>query len=421
MTAKVKRILLCALILLCGICALTACGFGTTVNKEKDKYGLTALVTYHANGGKFSNGDDFANIYYKDGSRPLNVGGVLLKSGSISVTYTGHTFAGWYYAETDEEGNILYEDEENGIVALGEEVDFSATLKSGDEWHVYADWTLDQKLEVVLASEESIEDSLTYTYKEGDEQKEIVYSAGDVVREYSFTSGGTVSKPSRDVITDGRKAADGYVFVDFYYDEACTQPVVWPVTQNDEIEENVRIYAKYLTDDWTVVDGVTEVQSMFSYAEDSHKYYISKDIDCSSSLALALPVDRVFSGQIRGNGFTISGLKVQRTQMENNTFVSLFGTLASGAKITDLVLENVQLEVTGKTNASLNVYFLSPQIESGAEISGLTIMGGKVTVRVYGSALNGVSPDSISECPLLAGNAEDYGITVEEMPTITIK
>lgn len=415
MTVRIKKLLICALILLCGISALTACSLGTTVEKEKDKYGLTAQVTYHANGGSFSTNTAEATIYYKEGSKALDVGTVPLKSGTLSVKNPNHTLGGWYYAETDEEGNILYVDEENGIVEIGEKVDFSVALKSGDAWDVYADWRVDQKLEVLLAADESLGEGIAY----GD----TVYKPGDVLKEFEFSSGGTVEQPSNDMITGKREDGPaGYVRAGYYEDEACTKAVDWPVRES-EGEENVKIYVKYLTDDWTVVSTAAGVCDMLTNTSAEYKYYISDDIDCNGAEALTLPVNGEFSGVIRGNGHTVSNLKISNTALARNSTVSLFGRIKSGASISDLTMKDVTMELSSANNAPIFAYFISSGTEEGATVKNITVDGGEMSVRLLGtgSRLNGARPQTGDACPVVAGNPEDYGVSVKVEPVLTIK
>lgn len=414
MTAKIKKIALCALILLFGLCALTAC-LGTTLDKEKDRYGLTAQVTYHANGGMFSNNSAETTIYYKAGSKALDMGSVLVTSGSISVSYAKHNLVGWYYAETDESGNVVYEDEENGIVKLGEKVDFSVALETGDEWHVYADWSVDQKLEILLASDETIGEGVQYN--------DTLYKVGDPLKEFDFDSGGRVQQPSNDIFTGERNDGPaGYVRAGYYTDEECTQAVKWPVTQTEE-EENVKIYVKYLTDDWTVVATSEDVYTMFRNTSSEYKYYIRDDIDCAGASPLTLAINGTFAAKVRGNGHTISNLTISNTALARNATVSLFGNIQSGAEISDLTIKDTQMDLSTANNASVFAYLLSSGMEEGAKVQNLAVDGGEMSVRLTGisAKLNGTRPASGSDCPIVSGDVENYGVTVLKQPVLTIK
>lgn len=411
MTAKIKRIVICVLCLLCGAVLFGACTYGTTVKEETERYNLKALVTYHANGGEFNNNETEANVYYKAGAKPLDIGKVGLTSGTISVAYAKHSFVDWYFAQTDENGNVRTD--ENGKVLLGEKVDFSVVLSAGDEWHVYAKWKADQKLEVLLAADDSIGGKLTYQGKE--------YTVGDVLYNFDFESSGKVEKPLLDVLTDDMDAPDGYVCANYYEDAACTKPVSWPV--NAVGEDNMRIYVKYLTDDWTVVSDKTSARAMFLNNKDgknSNKYYVANDIDATGNGGV-LPVDATFSGIIRGNGFTIENLQFTNTMknalVEGDT-VSLLGKVEKSAVISDLTIKNAKISVGNKNSASfVKCYFLAESIDGEAQISNLKVDGGEIAFTKLGECnVNGKDPKEIAECPLYGGELHD-GVTFVNKPT----
>lgn len=411
MTAKIKRIVVFVLSIICGAVFFTACSFGTSVEKEKNKYNLTALVVYHANGGTFNNNEDLASVYYQAGAKALDIGHVSLSSGTISVKYADHSFANWYFAQRDDDGNVKTDD--NGNVLLAEKVDFSVAMQSGDEWHVYAKWTKNQKLEVLLAADETIGESLTYNAK--------TYKVGDVLKEFSF-DGGAVSKPMLNALTGTKKEPEGYVFANYYEDAACTIPVSWPVSA--EGEENMRIYAKYLTDDWTVVDDANDARAMFrnkdADGKNSYKYYVANDIDAKGNGGV-LRVNSTFSGVIRGNGYTIENLQFSNTManaLKLNETISLLGKVEKTAKISDLTIKNAKLSVGNVNGAvAVNCYFLASEIDGEAKIDNLKVDGGSIAFTKMGECyINGSSLEEITDCPTCGGELHD-GVSIVTKPT----
>lgn len=411
MTAKIKRIVVIVLSLLCGLVCFGACSFGTSVDKEKNKYNLTALVVYHANGGIFNNNEDIASVYYQAGSKPLDIGHVSLSSGTINVKYAEHTFADWYFAQVDDFDNAMTD--VNGNVLLGEKVDFSVEIESGDEWHVYAKWAKDQKLEVLLAADETIGGKLTYNNK--------TYNVGDVLTEYAFDNG-SVSKPMLNAITGSRNDPNGYVFANYYSDANCTIPVEWPVSA--EGEDNMRIYAKYLTDDWTVVNNASSARAMFrnkdAEGKNSFKYFVANNINANGNGG-PLPVNAIFTGIIRGNGFTIENLQFDN-RMANaiklNETVSLLGKVEKSAKISDLTIKNAKLSV-GNVNGAVTVYcyFLAAEIDGAAQIANLKVDGGSIAFTKLGECfVNGAAVDTITDCPTIGGTAHS-GVSFVTKPT----
>lgn len=398
MTSKIKRLVLCVLVLLCGACAFTACKFGTTVDDIKNRYNLTALVIYHANGGVFNNQKDTAELYYAEGAKPLNIGTDRLNSGTINVAYTEHTFNGWYADE-----------------ACTQAYNFDVRLRKDDKIDLYAGWITNQKVEVILASESEISNTLVYTDSSG---TTTTYHAGDVLKEYAFSTGGSVEKPRYDVLTGRRTAPKGYVFAAYYTDEECTNQVTWPIAQTDD-EENIRIYAKYLSEDWMVVSTTDDAQTMFQ-SLGNKKYYLVNDIDCSSVIPGGLSEVSEFSGTIRGNGYTISGLSFELRGVRVGQSKALFNKITSTARISDLTLKDFSISLASMDNAMFTSYFLATECESGAQISGLMIDGGTFSVRLgKESIMNGTNYTSDAECPLAPSAVE--GVTITKLPEFILR
>lgn len=406
MSSKIKKIILVVCIAICGLFILSACE-SHTLESEKDRYDLTVDITYHANGGEFNNNDNKALICYQDGSYALNLGSDNIIYGDIILKYDKHSLVGWYYAETDSDGNVIYEDEKKGLVKLSDQkFDFTKPLEKGDVIHIGAKWLADTKLEILLANESVISNELTYNG--------ITYKSGDVVSSYQFDVSGKVSKPSRDPMTNKRNGPEGYVLAEYYYDIDCTKIVEWPVESSEE-NENVQIYAKYLSDEWTVIDNQTGLYQMFTVANNTGKFFIKNDINASSEQIKNVE-NIVFSGEIRGNGYTITGLTVRNVSVGEGGHASLFGTITKDAKISDLTIKDFKVEYTNSTqptNASISASFLAKEIQDGATIENLKIDGGEMKVRIYGDVtLNGSDPILITEFPIISIDSSSDGIEV---------
>lgn len=411
MISKAKKTVLLALVMIGVLCFFAGCQFGPTLEGEKNKYDLSALITYHANGGTFNNNKDYADLWYKDGSYALNVGLVSVK-GDISVTYSNHTLEGWYFAQTDENGDVVYTDDTKTTVKLGDRFDFKTALQKGDQIHLYAHWVADQQLKFLLASEESIGNKLAY----GD----VTFNVGDVLNAQYFDASGRIEQPSLDQITQSYDSPDGYVFAEYYYDEECTSPVIWPVNRSESEEvDSVSVYVKYLSDEWTVVKSANDLKKMFGVnAASDGKYFIKNNIETSYSYTkITANVNATFSGEIRGNGYTISGVSFTQAKVGAGESVSLFGKIAATAKIFDLTLKDFKLEFTANEGASVNAYFLASEIETGATIKNLTVDGGSMRVRLYeGTTCNGKTPnkDTPGDCPITG--TEYGGIAIKAAP-----
>lgn len=421
MTLKFKKVLLPVLALCFVACLLSACSFGPTLEAEKDRYDLTASVTYHANGGKFNNSDELP-MYYKDGAYALDIGFKALTSGSVSCTYAKHTLVGWYLPKTDSEGNLVYK-EDNVTVVVGEKFDFTVPLKEGDQIDLYALWVADQKVEVLLAAESSINDVLKYTYtNENGEKVTDEYKPGDVLTTHNFGTDGKVQFSSKDPVT-GKSAPTGYVLAEYYYDAECKNPVAWPIESVEGEEEDLQIYALYLSSDWEIIKDATNFIYIFTKENNNGKYFIKNDINAENYVNFVpVKTNSVFGGEIRGNGYTVSNLKnIVQSSVADGFSVALFGRISSTAKITDLTIKDFEMEYTGVQNASIYAYFLSYGIDDGAVVSGVKIDGGKMSVTIYGGTFNDViEPDKETVCPIVSGELSD-GIEVVNAPEISVK
>jgi hypothetical protein len=112
-------ILLIALILCIGALPL----FGSCSNTDDLLADYQVVVTYYFNGGKMETYESRTSldVYYKSGTPILEPG---TTSGLKKVSLRGSYVAGWYYAERDEAGNVLF-DEDGNAVASSQQFDFA--------------------------------------------------------------------------------------------------------------------------------------------------------------------------------------------------------------------------------------------------------------------------------------------------------
>jgi len=348
---------------LASVLMLGGCSLGESFEEALANRNLTAQVTYYSNGGTFEGTPDKKDMYYQSGSKALNIGVVNPTSGSVEITRNNYVFDGWYYAVLDDNGTPVYEDAENKIYKLGEKVDFTVPLQDGDHWIVVAKWLASVKVNVVLACDADAE--IPVKVKAGEEAKS--YKNGDVVATRIYDTKGQVVNPG-----DGKAPfnVDGkdYTFVEYYADEACTSLVAWPITKQ---ETDVTVYAKYIKGDWDVIRTASDVRSMFNSSTTGVRYWLTRDIDATGAKIAA---KTSFNSEIQGNGYTISNLTVQKSQITAGSTVSLFGEIQATAVIENLTLQDLTINYSIQTSP-VNLYFVFTSIAEGATVNGVRLSG----------------------------------------------
>lgn len=315
-------------------------------------------IHYNPNGGAFENSDDKEPnkiIGYSAGSFPLNIGTQVLSSGNVGMKErSGYVFEGWFLPATDESGALLYEDEEGKIVKTGEAFDFTKRLEAGEDIYLYAKWSRDAQVQILLAGTD-------VTDKEGQ-----THRVGDVLKELSFTNGEVQKFTGDRLLSLTRKS---YTFAEYYEDEACTRPVSWPIAEADT-DGTKPIYARFVEGDWIVVSDATGAKSMLGSLAGNKQYLLVADIDLQG--AVISDMGSVVSATVVGEGHTISNFTVVRKSVRAEN-AALFGTIKAGAVIRDLNLSGVTLQLN--LPSTQDVYFIYTAREAGAEISSLQVQG----------------------------------------------
>lgn len=419
MNSKAKKICLLAVMLVILATILTACQLNDTLEDKLNQYGLSAKITYYANGGSVNGNNSLssAELYYKEGSKAYNAGIDDKTDGTFSVSRENYSFIGWYYPQKNGDGSLKYNEKTN-LVELGEAFDFeNYVAKSGDAIELYAKWAKNQSIKYVLASEVLIGDKLVYeddakdtitklAYKDiadGEDENTYVIASEDFgIYEY-------VNERSGDPLGG---LATNYSFVGYYSDAECQNPVKWPIYRTDE-ERDIIVYAKYLPSEWTVVSTADEFASIFSKEDNTGKYYIKNDID-GTGKTVTLKANATFNGVLNGNGFSVSNFTFNGN-VNNYARASIFGDIAENAEIKDITFNNTNVSFVASRNANITVYFFASDIEDDANITNVVINGGNMEVFLTNGTPTWLN--STETCPLYNGS-ERQGITVVEMPTL---
>lgn len=438
MKVKTKIKLLIALAAVMAAALIGGCSIGQPNYEETlEKYNITSLVTYYGNGGYFNNstGILYRLVGSEEGGSFYNI-----QSSGTSQTVSrgsGWTFVGWYYIETvqietDGETEDYYvceddtaassftltEDDEERVVVveynnqlvisrtdyellvtryadsaselpllkLTDEVD--ANMKLTEE-HIYvaAGWVVSQGInyQLVMADGGS---KITYSYTTTDDEGSAVTASGEftegeiIYTDYFGTSSSlsVLTSSPINTLNSSYTLTDG-TWLAYYTDEACTQ--VASGTINKPESGDITIYVLFTTGLWEVVKDASDVRGIFSST--SEDYYVLNDIDCSS----ASPVTAMtsFSGTIKGNGHTISGLTVRATNISTGSY-AVFGELRREASITDITFDNLTVNYTTREaytgTYTPYIYLLFRGVSSGATptISGVKITNSTMNLTV---------------------------------------
>lgn len=354
------------LVLLASLAAaflLGGCSLGDSLEEVLDNNNLVAQVTYYSNGGAFEGTPERKDMYYKEGQKALNIGVVTPTNGSAEIQRKNYIFDGWYFAVLDNDGNPIFEDEKNKIYKLGDKVDFNVPLQADDHWIVVAKWLANVKVNVTLVCDADA--NIPVKVKDG--EAALSYKNGDVVAVRAYDTKDEVVNPG-----DGKAPFNvdgkGYTFVEYYMDAQCTKLVQWPIQKQ---ETDVTIYAKYIKGDWNVLRTPRDVTNMFSSITAGKRYWLAKDIDVTGSRIAA---KATFDGEIQGNGYKISNLNVQKSEITAGSTVSLFGEIQATAVIENLTLDGLTITYSVKS-APISIYFAFTSLAEGAKITNVKLSG----------------------------------------------
>lgn len=402
MKKRVKSILLVIFSVIASLFLFAGCELGETLEDALASRDLTVSVTYYANGGTFtSNSEGVCKLYYKGNTIPLNIGaggsrndyeeGGAAFSGPITaegaVVRAHYEFLGWYHAEKDadgkyvkygENGNVLTEEELSAnkdlvytYKATDEKVDFTQRLAEKGDYIFIAQWNEIPKFVVELVCDnENVEISI-----EGKDELQGVNSLkhGDFVRTFRFDDNGKTD--SIDIAVAPFQITNGvYTLINYYQDEACTQPLKGIIERPADMTEDKTVYLRVATGKWTVVRSADDYAKINWKSE--NKYWIANNIDASKKSAV--PPSGV-NCEIQGNGFTIDSMTYSRDKIGKSDNVSLFGEIGATAKIENLFFTNLKIEYEIKTvpteydGGSIFVVFTS--LNSDAKIKNVSLNG----------------------------------------------
>jgi len=368
-----KKILIAAAFMLLTFTAglLCACSYGPSREDDVISQGYTCRVIYDANGGKFGEDAQTVEILAKPGSMIPFTG----YTGDFKdPTREKYTFGGWYVAQTDEEGNIIYEETEGGKtpVLSDSKWDFKKDKVTGDIT-LLAKWQRDYNF-IIVATEtdengnEVEEDISVYQTQPGNTIAGKLYDS-DVLY------GEKERRPDRIKVT-----YNGITILEFYLDKELTQELPLDTVHPGGEIYDFKIYIKYLKGNYTFVSQ--ESLSKVSFADNS-SWYLLEDVDFSNREWIPA---KEFTGSIYGNNHTISGVKIRSQAQKPSAgadFVShaIFGKM--NGHVENLTFKDITFSVWASAFLSQSIgaqkiSFLAAEFGENGLFSGVNLENCKI-------------------------------------------
>lgn len=404
MKSRFKNKLIVLLLALVSLFVLAGCTFSQTLDEFIESEKIKVCITYYVNGGEFKGSSSVTkDLYYHNGDMPLNItespdtaeDGFSFGKGSIYITKENYVLVGWYPVT-----EVI--DESKGLCEIGEDAfDFTKALEGGNKLitiKLAAKWQKREGVKIQLAQivDEDL-NVLTDKTIAVDSAKDYItegktsFVTGDLMGEIFYAKNDTLSQnganPESMLFTVADKA---YTFFDYYEDEACTTPVTWPVQRG---ATQTTIYARYMVGDWNYVSDADDVKTMFNSGLKTGKnHWLKNDIDCAKITVSPISATK---GVLKGNDYTISNLKVSSSFAAGQRTSSLFGDIAEGALIENVVFNGVAVTYNQASIGAYNatVYFVFTSLDSDVTVSNVKFKGElSLTINGYnGSKVNNIT------------------------------
>ena len=406
-----KRILLASTVMVTALAAgiFTSCARGS-LEDQKRKEGYIYTVTYDANGGKFGSTITRTYALVKENSPTLAPGYVDEKTqasikvperidyelvgeaendGDENTNEEAILSKSWFLAETDENGNIVYDANGEPITAATP-WNFATDKVTGDITLV-AKWTQKFYFSIYIVDVDGNNNPV---------EKEIGSTpakVGDTIFDklYNAEKDGSINR-SPDKI---RIKQSGYTLLDFYMDdtyqtkldESFTHPGKQVIdTETDpetgetvEITTNtVKIYASYLKGTYDFISNSNKK----SLTKGSN-WYLLEDVDYTGEKDWKALTN--FTGTILGNGKSIKNVTVKSTATDakddETKLHSIFGKMSGS--IENLTFENVTMRVEAaesltSVSGKQGVTFFASEFAQAGLISNVTLQDCKIVVKV---------------------------------------
>jgi lipoprotein len=349
-------------------------------------------ITLNANGGKIGN-YEVRDFIFPEGSYMIEPGKLYGSDKEPKVAnpvLKGYEIDGWY------RGNMGAD----GKVELTTEFDFNERVY--EDAVLYANW----------------KEVITYNYK-------VVWGENwSESRSYEVNPGDPFTKPTK---TTELPKWTGHTLLAYYWDEACTQEVVFNDENQTEFthpgdinNRDVLIYTKWLEGDYVIAYEGSDLLQI-NRNNVNRGIYLMNDVDMTG-IETDLPLN--YRGTIEGNGYKISNWKVDRPQSAtgSNTVFGLFNQL-TGAKIQNVTFENCSVSAyVGLNNITYYVGFLAGRVDSTTEIKNVKLINCSAEFYLIKEEYRGLIDDGngiIGNMPegfQLGCDPQNMDVTIAPMP-----
>ena len=297
-------------------------------------------------------------------------------------------------------------------------------------WYLVATWEVDVQIKYKLVSPTTISGTVDEGKKASsstdskEEEKKPEYKefkTGDVIKSEGFGKTSTsrminpanfTSENNGSNVMFATKLGTTHSFIHLYYDIECTKPVsvggdvINKYADDDpeegphaevEIDENGTehriLYAKYIVGRWTPVRDSNDVNTMLN-TSGATNFFMVNDIDYVGTRTTSSKRDTAtYRGIIEGNGYTISNLTIEYSNVENASKSSIFGALGAGAEIRNLTLTDVSFTVSVSARASsVDIYALFLGVDTSVKFTAFNINGLKLTISDANNATQNLKP-----------------------------
>lgn len=356
--------------ILCVACLLASCGTKNNIN-DLISSGYTCKVTIDFCGG-LSKGNGKQLYYTREGSLMFMPGAD--KTGTDEPVLSGYHVKEYYVKEKADDGSET------------ERVwNFDSDRVTGDIT-IYCRWAKNYTVRILY----------------GDNNESVM--------EVKVPDGGSVARFSS-------PKWSGHTLLGYYTDSEYKNPVTFPYKHGlSEDKPDETVYARFIEGDYELVSKPSDLSTVSA----GGNYYLLNDIDMSEAGEVTFP--ETFSGQIIGNGYRITNLRVTHHQTKNGEYYGLFGRLAGNAELRDISFENLRLTLVLDNRQNSKVLYigaLAGRCDNTVKLSGVTVSGG-VTIDCAGrtdtdSVMNAELAGAFGESSDEAKKAVVVNVTTEKI------